>query len=180
MSRIDSTYFVRERLLPLSSGAVGVPSARSTNKATVLNDFIDYYEPEFLKLILGNELYTEYIVDYATEKWAAFDALIIDATLKDSPIADYIFCKYWADQDTRVGDGTLLANGDSKTRVSYTVRTLPVWNRMIKKLIPAIEYLAENYATFCTTYEYNYEGWGMFIWFDGSSIRGRFENALGL
>jgi len=180
MNRIDSTYFIRERLLPLSTGAAGVPAARSTNKATVLDNFIAYYEKELCTLILGADLYAEYAADYATDKWKDFDALMIDSTMKDSPIADYIFCKYLADQDTRAGDGTLLVNGDAKNRVSYTVRTLPVWNAMIGKLIPAIEYLCENHATFCTTFEYNYEKWETFVWWDGAEIKGRFQNGLGL
>lgn len=180
MSRIDSTYFVRERLLPLSSGAVGVPSARSTNKTNVLDDFITFYEREFLILILGADLYAEYIVDYQTDKWKDFDALMFNDTLKDSPVADYIYCKYWADHDTVTGDGTLRVNGDAKNRVSASERIIPVWNAMIKKVLPIIEYLVDNESVFCETYDYNWSGWKTFAFYADGELHGYYANAFGL
>lgn len=180
MSRIDSTYFVRERSLPLSSAAAGVPAARTTNRDNVLQSFIDFYEPEFLKLILGDDLYEEYIAAPTSEKWTAFDSMMFNETLHDSPVADYIYCKYQTNKDTVAEDGTLLVNGDDAKRVPVTVRTIPVWNAMVRKLLPVFTYLTENYTTFCTTYEYNVEGWGMFAWWNGCEFTSRPQNGFGL
>jgi hypothetical protein len=179
-NRVDTTYFVRELRLSDLAVQVGTPSALYTEQAEQLTAFITKYEPEFLKLLLGDDLYTEYVADYATTKWAAFDALMFDTALKDSPVADYIFCKYWADADTEARDGTLLVNGEAKNRISADARLLPVWNAMVKKIITAIDYLSENYDTFCTTYEYNYDGWTSFVWWNGSSHCGRYVNYYGL
>lgn len=161
--RTDSTYFIRERRLPDITAQVGTPAALLTQRSQNLTDFIAYYEPEFLKLILGDELYAEYSTDFATEKWAAFDALVFNAELKDSPCADYIYCKIVADMETEVKDGTHLVNvGDG--RISAIGRITDQWNRMVGKMQPILEYLMDNYDTFCTEYEYNYIGWTEFTY----------------
>ena len=179
-NRVDTTYFVRELRLSDLAVQVGTPSALYTEQTEQLVAFITKYEPEFLKLLLGDDLYTEYVADYATTKWAAFDALMFDTGLKDSPVADYIFCKYWADADTEARDGTLLVNGEAKNRISADERIVRVWNAMIDKIIAAITYLYENQTTFCTTYEYNYNGWKLFVSWDAGRYRGRYMNHIGI
>lgn len=161
--RIDSTYFIRERRLPDITAQVGTPTALLTDGSQRLTDFINYYEPEFLKLILGDELYAEYSTGFATPKWAAFDALMVNTTLKDSPIADYVYCMIVADMETEVKDGTHIVNvGDG--RISAVGRITDQWNRMVTKLDPILEYLSDNTDTFCATYEYNYIGWTSFTY----------------
>jgi len=174
----DQTYFVRERLLPPAAGEVGLPTEAVTTENTLLTDFINTYEPKFLKLILGDVLYTEYISGRTTvDKWKTFDAYMFNSLTKESCVADYIFFYYWQNADTTVGDGTHLVNGDAKTRVSATVRLIPVWNRMVEDVRKALAFLSENYSTYYAVETPNYEGWDTFIHYDGTP---RYMNQFGI
>lgn len=175
------SYFVRERRLPAVQGEPGLPTEASSVYNAVLNDYIAFYEPEFLKLILGDDLYAEYTEGRTTvQKWIDFDAYMFNPEVLDSCVADYIFCKYWKDVDTVVGDGTHLINGDNPTRVGHQVRTIPVWNRMVDGVCKAVAFLTENYDTYCTEHAPNYEGWAKFIWSDGYEFKPLYQNSFGI
>jgi len=178
----DKSYFVRERFLPSVPAEVGLPTEAVTEYNGTLLDFATYYEPYFLKLLLGEDLYPEYIAGRTVEgnKWKAFDIYMIDPSIKDSCIADYLFCKYWTDYDTVAASGTLRLNGENPSRISYTARTIPVWNMMIEKVIKALNFLVENYDTYCSEYSYNYDGWQTFVWSDGYELKGNYQNGMGL
>lgn len=175
-------YFVRERRVPGVEGEVGLPTEATTVANAVLNDFIAFYEPEFLTYILGADLYAEYLVgrEIVGDKWKTFDAYMFNPTLKDSCVADYIFCKYWADQDTTVGDGTHLVNGENQNRVSYQNRSLKVYNRMVDGVVKAVTFLTENYDTYFSVYPPNADGWLRFVWTDGYCFRPSYDNGFGL
>lgn len=175
----DQTYFVRERLVPPTLGEVGLPTEASTVENAILTDFINIYEPIFLKLILGDTLYAEYLAGRTTEgnKWKTFDAYMFNSTTKESCVADYIFFYYWRDKNTTVGDGTHLVNGEAKTRVSPDVRTIPVWNRMVMDVRKALIYLMDNYSTYFETETPNYEGWANFV---HDNFNPKMINSLGI
>lgn len=166
------SYFVRERRAPFGSSAVGIPSAATTERTARIQSFFDKYEPEFLKLILGDDLYLEYLEGRTVDgdKWKTFDAYVVNSELKESCIADYVFCKYWADADTEAGDGTVRVNGDNANRVSPLVRIVPVWKQMVESVVKVVNFLAENHDVYCTEHEYNIDGWMKFIWVDERGV----------
>lgn len=171
MYRLDSTYFVRGWCgLGFTSPATGVPAALTTEQEANLTWYISVYEPAFLKLILGDDLYAEYIADPTGEKWSTFNALMFDATLKTSPCANYVFCKLWDEKDTIASEGTTRINGENKARVSKDERITPAWNQMVEWIIPIINYLCENYATICSEHDYNTEGWKTFVYSDEEGV----------
>lgn len=176
----DQTYFIRERIVPPTQGEVGLPTEAVTVANAKLQSFIDYYEPEIIKMIIGETLYDDYIAGRTTtgNKWKTFDAYLFDATTKKSLVADYIFCKYWKDKDTSVGDGTVRVNAENPNRVSYQNRTIPVYNRMVDEIVKAVTFLAENYTTYYPNAEYDGKYWMDFMWTDGYTFFPIYDNGI--
>lgn len=136
----------------------------STNpEATVLNNLIGKCEPEFLKAILGYELYVLYIAgvdavnaDYmailngatytdiygVTQKWEGF-------TKGNNPIANYTYCHYVADGNTKVFNDTVRkAKNENSDAAPIDDKIIPAWNEMVRMNFKLHEYLVANQAKF--------------------------------
>lgn len=139
------------------------PSSATSPEATVLNNLIAKCEPEFLKAILGYELYVLYIAgvdaddpdylsikngdtytDYygVTQKWEGF-------TKGFNPIANYTYCQYVADGNTKVFNDTVRkAKNENSESVSVDDKIIPAWNEMVRLNFKLHEYLVANQVKF--------------------------------
>ena len=91
---IDGTYFKGTISIDGLNVDTGAPSITRTSMEDYLNSFIDTYEKEYLKLVLGRDMCRQFI-NYLKEngdkidKWERLKEFLV----KDgkSPIANYVF-----------------------------------------------------------------------------------------
>lgn len=140
MSIIDRTYFTfGTTLIPnISAAKIQAPVIASSNQDD-LDRAISIYEEEYLRLVLG-DLFDEF--NETEQKWIDLIGVLRDSTLKRSPIANYVFYKYFPlFCTTRTGAGDT-SNGEIR-RAQITA-----WNDAIGMNERVILYLYENAATY--------------------------------
>ena len=130
---IDNSYFWGGLKLYLPSSKVGNAAALSTIFNDELTLFVKKYENQFLKNIFGEQEYEPY------------RSFLIDPEFKTSPIANYVFYYYFMSKDTDVdASGTYKHDRESGSVISNTSRAIPVWNEMIKMLLPLFDKLMDD------------------------------------
>jgi len=129
-NKIDKTYFWGENKITGLTGTTDTALAQVAE----LNDFISKYQPIYFKKMFG-----------MVEIPAELLALVIDTTLKLSPLANFVFY-YW--QKANINTPT---NTGMKTLVQQnTVDQSPIpnmvtqWNEMVNKNIDVHNYLLEQ------------------------------------
>jgi|SRR5215217_188880 len=127
MPLIDLNYFVRE----LQIGQIELPVVSNP-----VRDFIKVYEPQFLTLLLGKDLYKDFTdglaLDPVPQKWQDLKALLIDTDLKVSPIANYVYWFYMKNSNTRTGGiGEVKPNAENAQTVNNLDKRVYVWNEMV-------------------------------------------------
>jgi hypothetical protein len=167
---IDYTYFTNRLNLPQTGNTPGREDVEA---------YIDQYEPEYLKCVLGLDLWQAFnagiegsgppseqrFIDLLEGKdftkdgcgyhWNGFKPL----TGKISPIANYVFYQY---VDERVIDFTLVGNVKSTTEnnriADETPRLVYTWNRMVDLNRALYNFLQANktvypeWKSFCKCY----------------------------
>jgi len=109
-----------------------------TSNTTELQRYIDRYEVEFMKRLLGT-LYTDYAADPSATKWTDLIARLWDSTLLVSPVADYIFWHYYTATTRRnAGVGTVESNVENATLATAS-RLCDVWNEMVSMMYNGID-----------------------------------------
>ncbi len=120
-----------------------------TSKSADIASFIARYEPEYLRKLLGNDLY-DYMVAHPTEpRIVALIAKLRDDTAKISPIANYIAYKYLAENQvmqTEGGDKESTPSG--LTSASNNTKYVQMWNWMVKESISITDWIEENASTY--------------------------------
>ena len=133
---IDKSYFIREIALPEQRFGDG------------MDGDIKRYQPEILKMLLGQTLYDDLVANTSDAKWQAlitgYDYTVdyggdtinvswkgLQNSEKISLISDYVFCKTVSDHETTTTNvGVVVANVENSNKISATVRTSRAWNRM--------------------------------------------------
>lgn len=122
---IDYTYFKGLLSIGLSPDT-GAPSFTLEAERERISQFIDIYEEEYLRKLLGGK-YDEYISSIESEEWLP----VTEYLRKDySPIACYVFFKYVSVgniQVTRVGSVTSAED----SVVSPMQLQIRAWNDMV-------------------------------------------------
>lgn len=149
---IDDTYFIRElTIAQLGQGVTGGNGAKLTL-------YIDRYEPEFLKKVLG---YSFYKLMLANSGDARFVSLISgsDYTYKDvlhrwegfqnaekiSPIANYVFYMFGRqDVEQPVGSGIVRPKAENSTMVIPNLTLISAFNEMVTLVKNMNYYLKAN------------------------------------
>ena len=153
---ITSANFIGDIMLPNVAG--------SGAQASQLTTFITKYEAEYLKRILGYDLYVLYVAGI-TALDADYEAIRDGATytgdddltyeweglagVGKSPIANYIYYKvmeYNASQTQGVGE--TMSAVENGTRAVPKVKMVAAWNQMVEWNYHLHRYLYENRATF--------------------------------
>lgn len=123
---IDYTYFKGMLGIGLSPDT-GAPSITLNVERECIEQYIDIYEMEYLKMLLGSK-YDEFVSSMDSEEWLPIKEFL----QKDySPIACYVWFKYVSVlnvQITRMGSVTS-ADNSLTSPIQLQVR---VWNDMVK------------------------------------------------
>lgn len=180
MSLIDATYFIGELNIANTDEAAGL---------AYLNIFIDKYESEYLKLLLGKTLYASFVAglvpvpvdpptDPATfepiaQKWIDLQnqLLVISGTSKVSPIANFVYF-YFIRRATysNTGAGMTQPAYENATVIDSKIETSRAWNEMNKLSFEVYKFLKENVATYGPLpYDLRFlNNDYLYIWFDWS------------
>lgn len=150
MSLIDKTYFV---------GELDVANTNNANVEARLQWFINKYEPEFLRLILGADLYTNYVAgivvtapDPVPAEWVALQ----DFEGLKTAIASYVYFYYMRDQFTQtVGLGEVKPTAENATASDPSFKMMRAINEAVRwvRENTLVEFLNENVS--------DYPGWVM-------------------
>ena len=141
---IDYTYLIDDKKIPNLTDL----SIVGTSLQTQVQRFINHYEPEYLKFVLGETLYNECIAGLTVvtpdAKWTALKAKFVDSTNKLSPIANYVYRKLA--QKTKI---FWIQTGEGENTVQYTREGLAdSWNDMVYQTAEIVEWLEDNSATY--------------------------------
>lgn len=143
MSIINSTYF---------HDSLNIPNINST---TDLGDelraelvrYINVFEPQFLKLLFGNDFYDLFIqgIENDEARMLTLQSKLIDKDLLLSPIANYVFF-YYAKVKKEMVFGVRDDSG------SYTLNGVnhltEVWNDLSENSLLIYEFLKDNRSTY--------------------------------
>jgi hypothetical protein len=136
MATIDLSYFTRS----LQIAQLSQPEVADT-----VESYIEELSQEFLKKLLGDVLYVEFIEGLTVEpvdaKWTQLNEWLINSDLKKSPIANYVY--YWLLFDSvteNTGIGIVAMQGENSTRVSPVDKMVKAWNDML----PLIDVVHKN------------------------------------
>jgi hypothetical protein len=153
---IDYTYFV---------GKINLPQTGNTDGLALVNSFIEDYEPEYLKKVLGYELWKafsegiegsgepdqrwqdllegkEFTYCGKLMKWDGFEN-------RPSPISQYVYYQFIeAEAETT----TLVGQASNKTenayRVNPTTKLVQSWNDMVEANLMLWKFLRTNAADY--------------------------------
>lgn len=117
----------------------GIPTEVGNSAIAGVTFSINAYETEYLKSVLGEELYKKYVSeikdDLLKAKWDSFVAQLKDETTYLSPIADYIYVKHiYNNSLTFNGKGATLGTvSQSGERVPVKLLQERAWCNMVDK-----------------------------------------------
>lgn len=148
---LTAGYFTGELLIPNLSA---ITPAGSANIAS-LDWFIDRYEPEFLKYLLGKVLYGEFIAgladggddDEAADKWDDLRDKIftVTETSSQSPAAAYVYYFFRRSQVTAtVFGGEVSTMHENATVVDANDKLVNAWNNMVNDSKVLWDWLSES------------------------------------
>lgn len=148
---------------------VAIPQAKQNNginadvysaNTVKLDSSIKRHEKAYLTLLLGRELYAEYIAAPTDAKWADLNALLYDTTLLVSPIANYIYFWY-LDENVGSYDGSLFqtTKQENSTNHSVVYNQVKAWNAMVTMNEPILQYLYDTIETIETLALIDKTGW---------------------
>lgn len=153
---IDYTFFI---------GKINLPQVGNTDGCDSVEAFITTYEPEYLKLALGYDLWKafsdgiagsgvadqrwvdllqgkDFVYSGKNYKWEGFEN-------KPSPISQYIY--YQIQQDVAI-DTTLIgqstAAAENATRVNPVSKMIQAWNDMVQLNVVLWNFLYANRAVY--------------------------------
>ena len=143
MAIIDSTYFHDQLNIP------------NINSTTDLGDelraelvrYINVFEPQFLKLLFGNDFYDLFIqgVENDEARMLTLQSKLIDEDLLLSPIANYVFF-YYAKVKKEMVFGV---RDDAGNYTLNGVNNLTeIWNDLSEKSLIIYEFLKDNRSTY--------------------------------
>lgn len=130
---IDYTFFQDGLLLVDGAMALATPSPTNEAISNRISSFIERYEPEYLRKLLGEGLYNDFLVYEESEKtddvWEEFKSrLVIEGFVKSSPIANYVYFHL-----VRSNQSTATINGvkGEENNVSPKHKMIYAWNDMV-------------------------------------------------
>lgn len=185
MQLIDDTYFVGELNI-----------ANTDNPAVIenLNGFINKYQIKYLKMLLGDSLYAEFIAgitpvpipgtdpqEYAPidAKWANLLNAIVQSDIKVCPIANFVYFYFVRDQAVyNAGINVVVAKGENSVTADSKVKTARAWNEMNELSYEVYKFLKVNVCIYGVIpyqvyFNYNFFGASLdwYSWWWGYGIR---------
>lgn len=143
---IDKTYFAKGLCAIANSNETDVVS-RSI--AANVQNYIDIYESEYLKMLLGDDLY-DYVMAHPSEpRIVALIGKLKNTTTLQSPIANYVFYRYM-----KLNQVIQTQSGDKENSQAGMITNVnaslyvAVWNQMVDWSIDLYDWLVENSTTY--------------------------------
>ena len=156
---LTSSYFVGELEIPNITGTTNPEVANFTN----LMNFILKYEKEFLKRLLGDDFYDEFVAGVEAEesKWTdLYDQIYTTETqtigddsytLYISPSANYVYYHYMRNnQSVTMFSGEAKAKFENAEAASNLSKMVQAYNKMVDMIDDLWEWLDDNIATYTT------------------------------
>jgi hypothetical protein len=157
---LSAAYFVGEILIPNISGT----STQEQANLLPLQIAMAKYEPMYLKMLLGEDLFTAYVAGIAAgspdAKWVTLNNMIYytDAALTAagtgiSPVADYVYFYYQRSQATlTLTNSEVKAAHENFTVDSPAEKMIAAWNDMVRLSGEIQSYIIDNdYPEFFTS-----------------------------
>jgi hypothetical protein len=139
MISIDKTYFtLPPNEIAMTDASNGYSSELTENETLRINNTIYRYKDEFLRSIMSDALYLEYVASLTTsvEKWTTFEGKLYDSNLKRSPIANYIFCGWLVENRLKLNNRATATKEKSQNSVVVDFYTIykASWDDMAKQM----------------------------------------------
>jgi hypothetical protein len=149
MSLIDQSFFIGSIKIPNLTGVGIVPAANLEN----LYWFMATYEPEYLRIVLGDTLYNAFIAGLKVvpieDKWQNLRSKLIDSTNKISPIAGYVY--YHIERDRLTSTSSLGQVKPASENSEVTINTdkmTQAFNSSVREGTVVRDWLSENTNTY--------------------------------
>lgn len=151
---IDYTFF-QDGLL-MVDGALALATPSPTNEAITgrIKSFIEWYEPEYLRKLLGEKLYNDFLVNGESEQWEEFKKRIVveNSVVKYSPIANYVYFHLVRNSQSTATINGVKKDGESNL-VNPTAKLVSAWNDMVYKTRDLYTWLCKNFHNVPTEQE---------------------------
>lgn len=153
-------------------GTFEVSNGRATamqDKASDIDFSIAKYEPEYLRMLMGSEVYEEYKSTIDDIKWEPLKTRLVDDVNFISPIANYVYYKHrriTAVSSDGVKDYT--TKTDNTDGVGISSRLVTAWNDMVDLTQPICQYIynsiiTSNAPAIETVAQWDYSGWEILL-----------------
>lgn len=142
---IDETYFIG----PLAIEGLVDESVTSIAIVNGLRTFIDRYESEYLKLILGQRLSCEFIAylkdgSEMKAKIGRWDRLRDLLSERDTPITNYVFFQYARNRQVQMTSIGATVSNIGENATSPFVMCVPAWNDAVDKNERVLHFLMDR------------------------------------
>lgn len=149
---IDATYFI---------GQLNIAQVDQETVRDNLDVFITKYEAKFLIQLLGKTLYDEFLVGLDDPQpdqiWIDLKEMLLDETLKQSPIANYVYYFYSEDNATQTtGVSEVLARAENASYHTPIHKMMRAWNEMVVRVLEIRKWLTDNLVTYPNLIIYSY------------------------
>jgi hypothetical protein len=163
---IDYSYFEGVNL--------NLPQVADTPGRSIVQKFIDKYEPKFLQEALGYQLWKDYTIGTQSDqkwldltvgkeftysgyltKWNGFKP----TTGKISPIANYVYCQFMWDRNSDNNlVGVATPNLDNASRSDPSAKICEAWNEMVDMIMELKNFLNVNSDVYSWQYNWGCKG----------------------
>ena len=136
MSLIDETYFAHEPVLiqGLERSSNGYSKELTEGRINNVLDAISRFEPLYLKALLGDDAYEEFLETEDDAKWNELKTKLVNEDKKKSPIANYVFYHYHLENSIQRGDtGDYIPKTNNMDLVTPAYKRSLAWNDMVEQ-----------------------------------------------
>jgi hypothetical protein len=143
---LTKSYFIGDIFIPNLSQII--PSKPNNSNVAELTDFIAIYEPKYLKLLLGEDLYDLFYAGIGATspdaKWTALKTKLYPDYYK-TPAAYYVYFFLRRFQSTVTTlNGEVQPSFENTTPVNQNFKMIYAWNRMVELSTEIQEWLEES------------------------------------
>lgn len=154
MALLTTDFFVEPLVVP----GLGDPGPVGTAVTASVERYIDIREHEFLRLLMGDDMYEAFVdglADYPVpDRWTALLNQLYDTTLHRSPVAGYVYFHWLRDQFPAMGaSGDFTPQGKGAVTMGYNQRMVLAWNDMVDQAYTVYEWILDNAS------DYEDDGW---------------------
>jgi hypothetical protein len=149
MSLIDKTYFLLPpNEIPMTDASNGYSAELTASETLRINNTITRYEDKFFRKLMSKALYAEYLASLTTpvEKWTTFVSKLRDESVKRSPIANYTFCGWLVENQSKLNNRATATK--EKSQNSTVVDLYPLykasWDDMVRQMEVFSDWLVED------------------------------------